>query len=48
VCAALSGWVAPPISGAFEIGERDLPPDTGAGELLARISLDFMIHHKEG
>ena len=48
VRAALSGLVLPPIIGAFEIGERDLPPDTGAGEVLARVSLDFMIHHKEG
>lgn len=48
VRAALSGWQAGAISGAFEIGERDLPPDTSAGEVLARISLDYMIHHQEG
>lgn len=48
VRAALSGWHSGAISGAFEIGERDMPPDTGAGEVLARISLDYMIHHKEG
>lgn len=48
VRAALSGWQAGAISGCFEVGERDLPPDTGAGEVLARVSLDYMIHHQEG
>lgn len=46
VVQALHGWRSAPVIGAFKINERDFPPDTAAGEVLARISLDFNIHHK--
>lgn len=44
---ALSGLRAGLILGAFKAGRRDNPPDLGAGETLARISLDYMIHHNK-
>lgn len=46
VVAALHGWKSAPVMGAFKINERDFPPDTAAGEVLARISIDFNIHYK--
>lgn len=45
--AALSGLRAGVILGAFKTGGRDFPPDLGAGEVLARISEDYMIHHSQ-
>lgn len=42
---ALSGLRASPILGAFKSSRRDMSPDLGAGETLARISTDYMIHH---
>jgi len=45
--AALSGLRAGLILGAFKAGRRDFPPDISAGETLARISIDYMIHHIE-
>lgn len=45
--AALSGYRGGVILGAFNAGGRSLPPDTGAGETLARLSIDYMIHHKQ-
>ncbi len=48
VNAALSGWRdGATIQGAFAAGARDLPPDTGAGETLGRVSLDFFINYEE-
>jgi len=46
VVTALHGWKSSPVVGAFKIAERDSPPDTAAGEVLARISMDFNIHYK--
>lgn len=43
----LSGLRAGLILGAFKVGGRDFPPDLGAGETLARISEDYMIHHNQ-
>lgn len=43
----LSGLRAGLILGAFKMGGRDFPPDLGAGETLARISEDYMIHHNQ-
>lgn len=43
----LSGLRAGLILGAFKLGSRDFPPDLGAGETLARISEDYMIHHNQ-
>jgi hypothetical protein len=43
----LSGLRAGLILGAFKAGSRDFPPDLGAGETLARISEDYMIHHNQ-
>jgi hypothetical protein len=43
--AALSGLRAGLILGAFKAGRRSLPPEMGAGETLARLSIDYMIHH---
>lgn len=49
VRAALAGWLsAPVVQGVFEIGERDTAPDTAGGDTLARVSIDYMIHFKEG
>lgn len=48
VKAALSGRRTGLISAAFLDAERDLPPDTDGGSLIARVSLDFIIHHQEG
>lgn len=45
--SALSGLRAGLILGAFKAGRRDSPPDLGAGETLARISVDYMIHHNK-
>ena len=45
--AALSGFRGGVILGAFKAGRRSLPPDFGAGETLARLSIDYMIHHKQ-
>lgn len=45
--ADLSGLRAGLILGAFKTGSRDFPPDLGAGETLARISEDYMIHHTQ-
>jgi hypothetical protein len=45
--AHLSGLRAGLILGAFKVGSRDFPPDLGAGETLARISEDYMIHHNQ-
>ena len=42
----LSGLRAGLILGAFRVGRRDNPPEVG-GETLARISVDYMIHHNE-
>jgi hypothetical protein len=47
VDTALSGLRAGLILGAFKDGRRDSPPDLGAGETLARISIDYMIHHNQ-
>lgn len=47
VKTALSGWYGGTIRGAFLESERDLSTDTGGGETVARVSLDFMIHYKE-
>lgn len=47
VKAALSGWRSPPILGVFLQSERDLPIDTGRADALARVSLDFFVHHQE-
>lgn len=44
---ALHGARPAPIVGIFLAGYRDLPPDTTAGETLARISLDFFVHYQE-
>lgn len=44
--AVLSGLRAGLILGAFRVGRRDYPPETGA-ETLARVSVDYMIHHNE-
>ena len=44
---ALSGLRAGLILGAFKDGQRDYSPDIGAGETLARISVDYMIHHNQ-
>lgn len=43
---ALSGLRAGMILGAFRAGRRDYPPETGA-DTLARVSVDYMIHHNE-
>lgn len=42
----LSGLRAGLILGAFRVGRRDFPPETGS-ETLARVSIDYMIHHNE-
>lgn len=47
VKAALSGWYGGTIKGAFLESDRDLTTDTGGGETVARVSLDFMIHYQE-
>ncbi len=44
---ALSGLRSGVISGAFLDQERDLPPDTDGADLVARVSLDFIIHFRE-
>ena len=44
---ALSGLRAGLILGAFKAGRRDFAPDISAGETLARISIDYMIHHNK-
>jgi hypothetical protein len=46
VKTALSGLRQGIIKGAFLDAERDLPPDTDGGSLLARVSLDFNIHYQ--
>jgi hypothetical protein len=47
----LSGLRAGLILGAFRKGRRDYPPDmngmAAGSETLARISVDYMIHHNE-
>lgn len=47
VITTLGGWRDAAVAGCFLDAERDLSPDTGSGEILHRVSLDFMIHHKE-
>lgn len=47
VKAALSGYRGGEILGAFLQNERDLTPDTEGAGTLARVSLDFFIHHQE-
>lgn len=47
VKAALSGYRGGEILGAFLQSERDLTPDTEGAGTLARVSLDFFIHHQE-
>lgn len=47
VRAAMSGWRSGNILGAFLNAERDMTPESGTGEVLARVSLDFIIHYKE-
>lgn len=47
VRAALSGLRSGVIAGAFLDQVRDLPPETAGAELLARVSLDFIIHYQE-
>lgn len=48
VKTTLSGLRSHPISAAFLDQERDLPPDTDGGGIIARVSLDFIIHYQEG
>lgn len=48
VIAALNGWKdGLDILGAFLLQVRDLPPDTGSGEVLGRVSVDFNILYQE-
>jgi hypothetical protein len=49
VVSSLHGWRDIPnkIQGAFMETIRDLPPETGSGEVLGRVSVDFIIHYRE-
>lgn len=49
VVSSLHGWRDLPnkIQGAFLETVRDLPPETGSGEVLGRVSADFIIHYRE-
>ena len=48
VTTALSGWRdGDTILGVFLDQVRDFPADTGAGEVLGRVSSDFFINYKE-
>lgn len=47
VRTALSGLRSGVINGAFLDQVRDLPPETSGADLLARVSLDFIIHYQE-
>ena len=45
--AALHGARSGAIAGVFLTGSRDGPPETPAGSLLARFTLDLTVHYKE-
>lgn len=47
VKAALSGYRSGALRGVFLQNERDLQPDIEGAGVLGRVSLDFMVHHKE-
>jgi hypothetical protein len=47
VKTALSGYRSGAMKGVFLQSERDLPPDTDGSDTIARVSLDFFIHHQE-
>lgn len=47
VKAALSGYRSGAIKGVFLQNERDLTPDTEGAGTVARVSLDFFVHHQE-
>lgn len=44
---SLNGYRGGNLSGVFVAGVRDGLPDTPGGEVLARVSIDLMIHYKE-
>ena len=45
---ALNGWRdGNTILGVFLDAVRDLPPETGTGETLGRVSVDFFINYQE-
>jgi hypothetical protein len=44
---SLNGYRAGSLAGVFVAGVRDGLPDTPGGEILARFSIDLMVHYKE-